>query len=167
MNNNVLQALLHFFKDTDTNQPIKWDKKKLADNLHQFGVSMAELEKLFASISGWFASQAQRNSSVSQKFHNYPIQPHTGTRVYSASECAKISKKSRVFLSHLEALDILTPQLREMVIDNLVNAYSTEGIKMCLSRTQWITLQTTLSEIQGVGIAYLEWLLLRDMVELH
>ena len=167
MNNNVLQALIHFFKDTDTSQPMQWDKKRLADNLHQFGASMAELENMLTSISLWFASEPQQNTSLSAKPANYPVQPHTGMRVYSADECAKISKKSRSFLANLEHMGILTPQLREHVIDQLLQADGKQEYKTSLSRTKWIAFQTVFQNTPGIKVAYLEWLLFRDMIEVH
>lgn len=172
--NNVLQALIYFFKNVELNRPLKkLDKKTLVAELTQFGVSLADLEKTFANIALWVASQsaaiavATPSGQPQTKLSNYPVQPHAGTRIFTMDETGRISRKSRGFLTKLEQMGVLSPQMREAVIEQLLQADTHEEQEVRLSHTKWITFQTLFQDAPAVHVAYLEWLLFGKAVEAH
>lgn len=165
--NHVLQALLYFFKETDPKQPAKWDKKKLADNLQKFGASVAELEKILNFISLWIDSQKSPIMPLLEELPDYPVQSYKGTRIYSARECSRMTHKSRMFLSHMENIGMLAPELREAVLDQILQINIRNNAKADLAQTQWIIFQVLLQEPPDVRIAYLERLLFHEVIELH
>lgn len=176
--NNVLQALIHFFKNVGTNQAIQLDQKTLMAELDQFGVSLAELESTLAKMVVWAASQSQPSSSSSLHSNSslthvpqepplagYAVQPHTGSRIFTSSECDKISKKSRGFLVKIEQAGILSPQVREMIIDQLMQVEIEDQIR--LAHTKWIAFQILFHDAPPEHIAYLEWLLFAKLIDIH
>ena len=165
--NHVLQALLHFFKEIDAGQSAQWDKKKWLDNLQKFGASAAELEKVLNFISIWMDTQKLSVTSSSEGPPDYPVQPHSGTRIYSAHESSRMTKKSRMFIEHLEYIGMLTPQLRETIIDQILQTTLRDNVKVDLTQTQWAAFQTLLQEPPDARIAYLERILFHDMIVLH
>lgn len=170
--NNVLQALICFFKNVETHQFSQLDKKALMAELGEFGVSLADLEKTLSNMASWVASHLQTPLPASSLQHSaetlyYPTQTHTGLRVFSHYECLKISKKSREFLIKLEKMGILNPQIRECVIDQLIQFETEENRAIPLTHTKWVIFQTLFHDAPPVHVAYLEWLLFRKMVEVH
>lgn len=171
---NILEALIYFFKNLEAHPLLQLDRKTFITKLGQFGVSLADLEKILLSVARWVSNQSQVPSSTSSQeqtqFHtleNYPVQPHTGVRIFDQNECAKISHKSRIFLVKIEEMGILTPQMRECVIDQLMQAEVRGSKEVQLSLTKWITFQTLFHDATPLHLACLERLLFADRIEVH
>ena len=173
--NNVLQALIYFFKQTETGPPRALDEKALLAELNQLGVSLADLEETFSKIALLIAAQPCGQVPLSSKIPlhtakpltNYPTQPHAGTRIFSDCECARISKKSREFLVKMEHMGILTPTMREKVIDQLIEVETPDDQQVRLSHTKWIMFQLLFYDAPQIHVAYLEWLLFGEVMEVH
>jgi Smg protein len=164
---NVLQALIHIFKDVDARSSKKLDTKTLVAQLNQLGVSLADIEAALANMAAWAASGTATSPTSSQTgpLAAYATQPHAGMRIFTLKECAKISKKSRGFLARAEAMGILSPQMRETVIDHLMQMDTQEQIEA--SHTKWITFQMLFQGAPAHHVAYLEWLIFRKVMDIH
>lgn len=176
--NNVLQALMYFFKNTDKHASLNLDDKALIAELEQLGFCLADVEKLLSNMLQWIASHSPTTAPAAslsypqeQPLNNYPTQPHGGLRVYTDYERFKISVKSRKFLAKIERMGILSPQMREAVIDQLmhfeIGENPEEDQKIRLSHTKWVTFQTLFHDAPPVHVAYLEWLLFSKVAALH
>jgi len=170
--NNVLQALIHFFKNVGTTQSVQLDQKALVAELGQFGVSLADLESTLANMALWAASHSPTSSplqltapSQTQSLPNYSVQPHQGTRIFNAEECRRISRKSRGFLLQIEQIGILSAQMRETIIDQLMQIDVEEAIR--LAHTKWIAFQALFHDAPPDHVAYLEWLLFAKVMDAH
>lgn len=169
--NNVLQALIHFFKQVGTGQSPPLDQKTLVAELDQFGLSLADLESTLADMAVWIASKQLPSITPSSgepsqtSLANYAIQPHQGVRVYVPYECERISKKSRGFLTQLAQVGMLSAQARESIIDQLMQIDAEEPVR--LSHTRWVTFQTLFHDAPADHLAYLEWLLFAKVVDTH
>ena len=164
----MLQALIHLFKNVGSGHSVQLDQKAFMAKLDQFGVSLADLEKVLANMAVWAAAQVQTvtSSRPSQAYQlNYAVQPHQGIRVFTAEECAKLSRKSRGFLTQIESMGILDSQMRENIIDQLMQINVED--KIPLSHTQWIAFQALFHDAPPDHLAYLEWLLFGKVMDTH
>lgn len=169
--NNVLQALIHFFKSAGKNQS-KQDPEALAAELRHYGVSLTDLENTLADIAILFLSHLKFSSSLL-----FPSAPHSktsanrlprsvqSTRIFSPKESRKISKKSRGFLFELEQLGILDQAMRESIIEKLMR--SNQSAEVPLSQTKWIVFQALFQHAPPDHLAYLEWLLFENAINVH
>jgi uncharacterized protein Smg (DUF494 family) len=176
--NNVLQALIYFFKYVGTSQSVQLDQKTIVAELDQFGVSLADLESTLTNMAIWAASQPIPSSSITpqpplpeletQPLGGYAVQSHRGTRVFTPCETARISKRSRGFLVQLAQMGMLTSQARESIIDQLMQVDPKEKDQpIRLSQTKWVTFQTLFHDGPPESVAYLEWLLFGKVVDAH
>lgn len=155
----ALRILIDYFKKDKTEHSVPVEDKKMLGELDQFGASLGELEKALDKITQWIATQPHVMEEL-----QYPVQAHQGTRVFHTEEIRKISKKSLGFIVKMENMGVVTPSMRENVLDELMQLREGEA---SLSRTKWITFQTLFHTASPTHIAYLEWLLFGKMARPH
>lgn len=175
--NNVLQALIYVFRQDGKNPPPPLDHKTLIEQLDQFGMPVPNLEQTLSNMMAVWASKQSTPSALSlvpQNFPSsfqaeppavYPVQSHTGTRLFSPYECRKISKRSRGFLMLLRQVGISTVQAHEFIIDQLLHSYSDRPIP--LKHTKRVTFHTLFRDAPVEHLAYLEWLLFVPIQHRH
>jgi uncharacterized protein Smg (DUF494 family) len=169
--NNVLQALIHFFKSVGKDQS-KQDPEALAAELRGYGISLTDLENTLADIAVLFLSRLKLSSSLlfppasrPKTSANQLLRSTQSTRVFSLNEARKISRKSRGFLFQLEQSGILDQAMRESIIDKLMGL--NQRTEVPLSQTKWIVFQALFQHAPPDHLAYLEWLLFENAISVH
>lgn len=144
--NNILQVLMYFFEAV--NDDVLQDSAELADltGLHDTHLSTSLLQA--QKILPWLQ---QIRSKMSTEL--YPLQTPTGVRVFSPVECQKLSKKCRGLLLSLEYGGILTPVMREYVMDELMQL---EPAQITIKRIKWIVLAMLSAQGHKIAAVYME-----------
>jgi len=147
----ILQALMHFFEKINTTGAIPFDEQLFVSELRELGVPQKEIQELVSWINDF--------SKKAEKTHipYYPVQKHSGTRIFTPVECQHISKKQRSLLLDFEQHGILSPVTRELVIDELLQLHPEE---ITTGRVKWLILRILTHQSDQLAIANMERFLL-------
>ena len=129
MKEGVIDVLMYIFSsyaDRDDNLPD--DRDGIEADLSAAGFDSTEIEKAF----DWLDDLAQADDipSVTQSSHS--------TRILSAEELLRLPQNSQGFLLFLEQSGVLTPKLRELVI-NRVMALDADS-EVDLEELKWVVM---------------------------
>lgn len=126
----------------------------LSDELQDAGF---DRESIIQALE-WLDNLTQSKLSLD----NMPEADEHVIRIYNDYECEILDVECRSYLMMLEQLKILSPRLRELVID-LVIALEEEGIDVSLIK--WVTLMVLYNETERQdALANMELLVLNDTV---
>jgi uncharacterized protein Smg (DUF494 family) len=137
---------MYFLEKIETKQPILPDDKQIAFDLKELGFSIEKLQDALAEL--------QVSPSIS--IPDYPLQPHTGIRVFHASEMARLTKSAQDLIMLLERTQILTSETREQIIDHALNL---EAHPIFPGHIKWIALMVLSKQSDKTPAAYMERLL--------
>jgi Smg protein len=153
--NNLLQALMYFFERIQTDQPILPNDEQIALDLKEMGFPMDKLHDTISHIQEWSDSE--------ELIKEYPLQPHSGTRVFEPFEAARLTQKAQNIILVLERTGILTPETREQIIDQAVHL---EAHPVYPAHIKWIALMVLSKQSDKIPAAYMERLMLHEKKEL-
>ncbi len=129
MKEGVIDVLMYIFSsyaDQDDNLPE--DRDGIDADLRAAGFDSLEIEKAFAWLDGLAEADDDRGSDQSS----------IATRVLASEESARLAYGAQGFLLFLEQSGVLTPRLREMVI-NRVMALESES-EVDIEELKWIVM---------------------------
>ncbi len=141
---DVLMYLFETYIHSDIELMV--DQDELAEELSRAGFHREEIIKALA----WLERLADlQDEKKSPKFHKTPID---SIRVYTPTEMQKINTSCRGFLLFLEQINILTPQMREIIIERVMelDTYEIELIDL-----KWVIMMV-LFNIPGSEKAYFQ-----------
>lgn len=145
--NNLLQALMHLTSD-----------QKMLSDLEKLGFSLDKLHNTIAQIQELAETDPEPYASMPE----YPLQPHLGTRVLDTFEAKRLTKRAQNLIFKLEQIGILTPQTRELVIDQAIHL---EVHPVFPSHVKWVVLAILAKQPDKIRTAYMERLLLNEKRE--
>ena len=134
MKDNMLDVLMYIFEnfiDDDHEQSGEPDVAALTTELGHAGFRKGEISKAFEWLE---------DLSVLCEEDEYPHTINTvfaSTRIYSDTEKQKISLSAIGFLSRLEFYSIITPSLREVILDR---AMALESDRIDLDQMKWVAM---------------------------
>ncbi len=152
----VLSVLMYLFHNHmgESCQILDSEVTALSDQLQDAGFDRESIDQALE----WLGNLTQSKLSLDDMPDE---EPHV-IRVYNEYECEILDTECRSYLMMLEQLKILSPRLRELVID-LVIALEEEGIDVSLIK--WVTLMVLYNETERQdALANMELLVLNDTV---
>lgn len=145
MKEDVLDVLLYVFENyQETGLPPQSNHATLKTELEAAGFPQQEVDHACAWLEG-LALQQQAPGQA----------PTAGAaRVFSPAELACLSTECRGFILHLEHLGILTPELRETVMDRLMAlAEHQDAEELDIEQAKWVVLMVLFNQ-PGQEAAY-------------
>ncbi len=128
MKENVLDVLMYLFENyIDEDADAEPDRDTLQEGLLAAGFPDLEIEKAFT----WLESLAEQDPDRSSGGTSCSI------RIYAGAEIDRLDAECRGFLMSLEQQGVLSPSLREMIIDRVM-ALDTDDID--LEQLKWVVL---------------------------
>jgi len=134
MKDNMLDVLMYIFEnfiDDDYEQSEEPDVTALTTELGYAGFKQGEITRAFEWLE---------DLSVLCEQDDYPHSINTApssTRIYSDREVEKISMSAIGFLSRLEFYKIITPSVREVIMDR---AMALESENIDLDQMKWVAM---------------------------
>ncbi len=131
MRENVLDVLVYLFENyyLDEDAPPEPDRAELAAHLRAAGFAEPQIERAF----DWLADLAGRPVDGDPD-----RQSPCAVRVFAPHECRRLSAEARGFLLFLEQAGVLTPALRELVVDRVLEL--DEAGPVGLEQMRWVVL---------------------------
>ena len=129
MKEGVIDVLMYIFSsyaDQDDNLPE--DRDGIDADLRAAGFDSLEIEKAFAWLDGLAEADDDRTSDQSS----------IATRVLASEESARLAYGAQGFLLFLEQSGVLTPRLREMVINRVMALESDSEVD--IEELKWIVM---------------------------
>jgi len=151
--NEILQVLMYFFERAGHDRLFCLDEQFLVRELEQLGIPVEGIDEILS----WVHHLTPPTEQI--KIAEYPLQAHSGMRVFSPTECTRLSKKCRGLLLSLERTGILNPTTRELVLDELMHL-NPEDISF--SRIKWVTLMVLAGQSDKLASACMERFLLQE-----
>tara|TARA_B100000579_G_scaffold202581_1_gene165663 strand:+ start:78 stop:551 length:474 start_codon:yes stop_codon:yes gene_type:complete len=134
MRENVLDVLMYLFETyIETQDETEMDHEDLRTDLTEAGFNSNEIEKAF----DWLDKLNHANSITNDLFDV------SSNRIYSRFEMSHLSSSCRGFIEHLEQINILSFNQRELLIDRLL-ALNTHDIN--IDQIKWIVLMILFSQ---------------------
>jgi len=134
MRENVLDVLMYLFETyIETQDDTEMDHEDLRTDLTEAGFNSNEIEKAF----DWLDKLNHANSITNDLFDV------SSNRIYSRFEMSHLSSSCRGFIEHLEQINILSFNQRELLIDRLL-ALNTHDIN--IDQIKWIVLMILFSQ---------------------
>ncbi len=109
--NNVLDVLMYLF-DNFMDSSLELQAEVTVDELEQAGFEPKDIDKAF----GWLE---QLISNTEDQTDGYPLQS-SGHRVFTPEERQRLGPNSLDFLISLEKHQIITPAMRELVLEQVL-----------------------------------------------
>lgn len=127
MKENALDVLMYLFKNyIDGELEVVPDRQSLEDELLQAGFPNHQINQAF----NWLDELASGESPVTNAF------PQTNSiRIYTVEEMHLLDVECRGFLHFLEQSKVITPELREVIIDRVL---ALEGAEIDIDRLKWV-----------------------------
>lgn len=151
MQNNVYEVLMYivgYYMKQDLSH-VAVSQFNLACELAEVGFEMDAVQKAFT----WLASLTEENQLETKQIEG----ENHSVRIYATSECERLSLDSRGFLLLLEQNKIISPLIRERIIDRALAL----GIKcLHLDQLKWVTLMVLFNRNDSVET--MEWI--KDLV---
>lgn len=111
MKEGVIDVLMYIFSSyIDNDDTLPEDRESIDSDLKEAGFESHEIEKAFDWLDG--LALAGDIPDIDQS--------HNATRVYSVIEQQRMDSKTQGFLHFLEQSGVLTPQLRELVVNRIM-----------------------------------------------
>ncbi len=129
MKEGVIDVLMYIFSsyaDQDDNLPE--DRDGIDADLRAAGFEPLEIEKAFEWLDG--LAQVEDDTAMDQS--------DIATRVLAPEECARLAYSAQGFLLFLEQSGVLTPRLREMVINRVMALESDSEVD--IEELKWIVM---------------------------
>ncbi len=129
MKEGVIDVLMYIFTSyLDNDDILPEDRESIDADLREAGFQTQEIEKAF----DWLDGLALAGDVPSLE------QSHQSVRIYSAKEQLRMDSKIQGFLFFLEQSGVLTPELRELVI-NRIMALDGEGV-IDMEEFKWVVM---------------------------
>ena len=129
MKEGVIDVLMYIFSSyADQDENLPEDREGIDADLRAAGFETVEIEKAFDWLDG--LSQAEDNNGGDQSAD--------ATRILAAEESARLSYTAQGFLMFLEYAGVLTPRLREMVINRVMALDSDTEVD--IDELKWIVM---------------------------
>lgn len=129
MKEGVIDVLMYIFSTyADQEEHLPEDRDGISADLTAAGFESLEIDKAFDWLDG--LAEADDSLGVTHSVHS--------TRIFADQERVRIDKQAQGFLHFLEHSGVLTPQLREMVI-NRVMALDNET-EVDIEELKWVVM---------------------------
>ena len=129
MKEGVIDVLMYIFSSyADQDENLPEDRDGIDADLRAAGFESVEIEKAFDWLDG--LSQAEDSSGGDQSAD--------AIRILAAEESARLSYTAQGFLMFLEYAGVLTPRLREMVINRVMALDSDTEVD--IDELKWIVM---------------------------
>ena len=129
MKEGVIDVLMYIFSSyADQDENLPEDRDGIDADLRAAGFESSEIDKAFEWLDG--LAEVEDIPAIDQSSHS--------TRVYAPQESLRLDNHAQGFLYFLEQSGVLTPQLREMVI-NRVMALDTET-EVDIEELKWVVM---------------------------
>ncbi|GLS84829.1 DUF494 family protein [Paraferrimonas haliotis] len=128
----MFDILMYLFENViHSDVELMVDQEELTDELTRAGFHKADILKAL----NWLENLAELQESDTKP---YLLKSGIGaTRIFTAEEMTKIDTECRGFIMFLEQAGVITPDVREMVIDRLM---ALEGRALELEDLKWVVL---------------------------
>jgi len=128
MKQTIVDVLMYLFENfIGEDMPLDPEKEYVMDKLEQLGFSKHEINQAF----DWLEDLA-----IQQLDEAIDLRAHSTTRVYSQLENMLLDSDGIGFLMELEQTGILTPVLRELIMDRVIALDS----ELDTEQLKWIVL---------------------------
>ena len=129
MKEGVIDVLMYIFSTyADQDEHLPEDRDGICTDLTAAGFEPLEIDKAFEWLDG--LAEADDSQGITHSVYS--------TRIFADQERIRIDKQAQGFLHFLEHSGVLTPQLREMVI-NRVMALDTET-EVDIEELKWVVM---------------------------
>jgi Smg protein len=129
MKEGVIDVLMYIFSSyADQDENLPEDRDGIEGDLRGAGFEQIEIDKAFEWLDGLAPNKDVPEAA--QSVHS--------TRVFAAEESARLAYSAQGFLLFLEQSGVLTPKLREMVI-NRVMALESES-EVDIEEIKWVVM---------------------------
>jgi len=129
MKEGVIDVLMYIFSSyADQDENLPEDRDGIDADLKAAGFEPLEIDKAFEWLDG--LAEAEDIPAISQAA--------TSTRVFAFEETRRLARHAQGFLHFLEQSGVLTPQLREMVI-NRVMALDSDA-EVDIEELKWVVM---------------------------
>lgn len=136
MKENVLDVLMYLFENyIDEELGDETDRETLEDRLLEAGFPVGEIDKAFEWLEGLAARSGTEPLAVAETARSL--------RVYDPHESARLDTRCRGFLLFLEQADVLLPEMRELVIDRVMELET--GV-IGLDQLKWVILMVLFNQ---------------------
>jgi Smg protein len=129
MKEGVIDVLMYIFSSyADQDENLPEDRDGIDADLRAAGFESMEIDKAFDWLDG--LAQADDIPPIDQSA--------TATRILAAEESARLAHSSQGFLLFLEQSGVLTPKLREMVINRVMALESDSEVD--IEELKWVVM---------------------------
>lgn len=109
----MLKVLMYLFENyIDNNAQLVSDKNIIGDELAQAGFDTREIEQAMSWLQDFLRQQTEYNRVLACHEHNF--------RILNEEEMHRLSLEAQSLLMNLERMKVITPRIREIVIDRLM-----------------------------------------------
>lgn len=141
---DVLMYIVGYYMKQDLNL-VSVNQWSLARELAAVGFEIDAVQKAFS----WLASLTEENQLEMKQIER----ENHSVRVYATIECERLSLESRGFLMLLEQHNMITPTIRERIIDRALAL----GIKCIqVDQLKWVILMVLFNQNDSVEI--MDWI---------
>ncbi len=129
MKDGVIDVLMYIFSSyADQDENLPEDRDGIEADLRVAGFDSHEIDKAFAWLDGL----------AEQRHHTGLAQSAIATRVLAPEESARLAYSAQGFLLFLEQSGVLTPKLREMVINRVMALESDSEVD--IEELKWVVM---------------------------
>jgi Smg protein len=129
MKEGVIDVLMYIFSSyADQDENLPEDRDGIDADLREAGFDSMEIEKAFDWLDG--LAQTDDIPNIDQSA--------TATRILAAEESARLEQGAQGFLLFLEQSGVLTPKLREMVINRVMALESDSEVD--IEELKWVVM---------------------------
>ncbi len=126
----MFEILMYLFENyIHTQDNMSSDSEMLCDELELAGFNKSEIQKAFL----WFADLADHGETI-KYVDNFST---NSFRVFTLEEKKKLGRRCIGFIMFMEQASILSPELREILIERCM---AVESARIDLEQLKWITL---------------------------
>jgi Smg protein len=138
MKEGVIDVLMYIFSSyADHDDNLAEDRDGISADLRAAGFESLEIDKAFEWLDG--LALAEDIPAVNQSTHS--------TRIFATEENARLDLNSQGFLMFLEQSGVLTPELRELVI-NRVMALDDDS-EVDIEELKWVVMMILFNSAEG------------------
>ncbi len=129
MKEGVIDVLMYIFSSyADQDENLPEDRDGIDADLRSAGFEPIEIDKAFEWLDGLAEDEDDSGSTQSA----------TATRILASEESARLSYSAQGFLLFLEQSGVLTPKLREMVINRVMALESDSEVD--IEELKWVVM---------------------------
>ncbi len=129
MKEGVIDVLMYIFSSyADQDENLPEDRDGIDADLRSAGFEPIEIDKAFEWLDGLAEDEDDSGSTQSA----------TATRILAPEESARLSYSAQGFLMFLEQSGVLTPKLREMVINRVMALESDSEVD--IEELKWVVM---------------------------